>query len=423
MPPKTQTASRNTKATTPAGAKEALPAQRRLESWIESFVNLTESLESPPIFRRWAAISTIAAALEQKVWLQTTAPIYPNLYIFIIGHPAAGKTRAIRAGRNILRQLPDPHLAPISLTWASLVDNLVTSKRVIIQPPADPLEYNSMYICPDEIGTFIHKYDNEMTDGLSALYDPDPYSQARRTSDIKIKINSPQLNILAGSTPQNLMQLMPEKAWGQGFTSRLIMVFSDERIVGDDFSEKATIDTTDLFHDLEIINNLIGQFQVTEEYRTAVKHWRDLGEVPVPNHPKLMYYIGRRRVNLYKLSMIAALDKSNALILTRDDFNRAMGWLLEAEDQMPSIFMAGATNADAQAMDEIMHFIKINDRGHGVSEQKITRFASDKIPLHSILRVIEIMERSGQIYLHGKDRNTQLRYYKAFGPEGNHPAQ
>jgi len=35
-------------------------------------------------------------------------------------------------------------------------------KEVIIRPGEDPLEYNSMFICVDELGAFIHKYDNEM---------------------------------------------------------------------------------------------------------------------------------------------------------------------------------------------------------------------------------------------------------------------
>jgi hypothetical protein len=391
--------------------------KRRLGSWIESFVDQTANLHNPAIFRKWTGIATIAAVLEQKVWLRTSRPMYPNLYVMLVGHPGVGKTRAIREGRHYVKELPEFHLAPISMTFASLVDSLVKSKRVLIRPGEDPLEYNSMFICVDELGAFIHKYDNEMIDGLSAFYDPDPYQQVRRTSDIHIKINAPQINILCGSTPQNLTDLMPEKAWGQGFTSRLLMIFSDERIIGDDFAPSAETFSEDLAHDLSIINSLVGQFEVTEAYRSAVNNWRELGELPVPNHPKLIHYVTRRRAHLYKLSMVAAIDRSNALILTREDFNIAMGWLLEAESTMIEIFKAGATNADAQAMDEILHFIKINDRGHGISEQKITRFASERIPLHSILRVIDIMESSGQIFLRGVDRSTKLRYFSVIPEE------
>ena len=387
--------------------------KRRLESWVEGFIEATENLHTPKIFRRWSAIATISATLEQKCYLKTSRPLYPNQYIMLVAHPGVGKTRTINESRNLFMSLPDFHLAPISMTFASLVDRLVKCKRVLIRPGEDPLEYNSMFICTDEIGAFISKYDNEMIDGLANFYYNTPYDQTRRTSDINIKIKSPQITFLSGSTPQNLTDLMPEKAWGQGFTSRLMMVFSDERIIGDDFAEHSEADWTDLTHDLEQINGIIGQFEVTEAYRNSVNSWRENGEQPVPNHPKLIHYVTRRREHLYKLSMVSAIDRGNALILTQDDFDRAMLWLLEAELHMTEIFKAGATNADGAAMDEILHFILVNDRGNGVPENKITRFAQDRIPVHSVLRVVEIMEKSGQINCRGVDRSTKLRWFSA----------
>lgn len=338
----------------------------------------------------------------------------------LVAHPGVGKTRTINESRHLFMTLPEFHLAPISMTFASLVDRLVKCKRVLIRPGEDPLEYNSMFICTDELGAFISKYDNEMIDGLANFYYNTPYDQTRRTSDINIKIKSPQISFLCGSTPQNLTDLMPEKAWGQGFTSRLLMIFSDERIIGDDFATHSEANFSDLEHDLGIINGLIGQFEVTEAYRNSVNSWREAGEQPVPNHPKLIHYVTRRREHLYKLSMVAAIDRSNALILTQNDFDRAMRWLLEAEMYMTEIFKAGATNADGAAMDEILHYIIINDRGMGVPENKITRFAQDRIPIHSVLRVVEIMLASGQVYCQGVDKNTKLRWLSATASNSTH---
>lgn len=270
-----------------------------------------------------------------------------------------------------------------------------------------------MMIAADELGTFIHKYDKEMADGLSAFYDPVPYGHERRGGDIKIKIKSPQLNIICGSTPSNLIELMPEGAWGQGLTSRIIMVFSDERIVGDDFAQVTKNLSQELLHDLKLINGLSGEFRVTEEYRNCINNWRQLGEPPQPNHPKLLHYNSRRKVHLYKLSMVAAIDKSNDLLLTKEDFNCAMGWLLEAEQWMPEIFKAGATGADGKAMDEIYHFILVGGGAKGLLETKIVNFARERIPAHSVMRVLEIMERSGMIQAVSKDDRTGLRHFTA----------
>jgi Protein of unknown function (DUF3987) len=290
---------------------------------------------------------------------------------------------------------------------------LLRSKRNIVRVNEDPISYNSMFICVDELGAFIHKYDNEMVSGLSALYDPDPYSQERRTNELKVKIHSPQINLLCGVTPQDLIGLMPDKAWGQGFSSRLIMIFSDERIIGDDFATKPSAISRDLEHDLALINDLYGQFEVTQDYRDAVNHWRQIGEPPVPNHPKLIHYVTRRHTHIYKLSMVSAIDRGNALVLMKEDFDRAINWLLNAEAQMPEIFKAGATNADGQAMDEIYHYVMMNDRGDGVSEQKIIYFARERVPINSILRIVEIMQKSGLIRAVAIEKRTGLRSFKA----------
>ena len=406
MHARTQTGS----ATIPPATKGAR-GSRKLESWIESFVEHTDNLESPLLFRKWAGIFTIASALEMRCWLQTSSPLYPNLYVFIVGNPGVGKNRIIRVAKSYMREIPEFHFAPTSLTGAALVDTLAASKRFIARLPDPPLEYYNTTITAEELTAFMHKYDDEMVGLLSAFYDPDPYAQSRRGRDIKIKIDRPQVNLMSGTTPSNLIGLMPESAWDQGFTSRVILVYSDERIVGDDFATTSRDIDKDLTHDIKQIGALSGEFKVTQDYRAAVNNWRALGEPPVVSHPKLLHYNTRRRVHLYKLSMVSAADRGDVLLLTKEDFNRAMGWLLEAESYMPDIFTAGSTGTDARAIDEITHYIGVADKGDGVPEHQIMNFARARVPMHSILRVIEIMVASGQIVSRGVDKHGQ-RWFK-----------
>lgn len=381
--------------------------ERKLASFISTFIAATDGLGVPTAFRQWAAISLLSAAVEQRVWVTTgrpSRPLYPNQYIFLVAHPGVGKTRIINEGRRLAHDLSTLFMAPVSMTFASLVDALGKAKREIIRQPEGSSTYNSLYITADELGAFMHKYEPEMIDGLSAFYDATPYSQERRTGDLKIKIQSPQLNVIAGSTPQNLMSFLPERAWGQGFTSRIIMVFSDERLRVDDFGDHEGGSMADLLGDLKTIATLYGAFHVTPKYKDAVNTWRDGGEAPVPAHPRLTHYATRRRVHVYKLSMVASLDRDNGLALTEADFFTALGWLVDAERSMDDIFKAGVTNSDAAAIDDIVHYVKINDLGVGVSEQLIVHYAQERIPITSILRIIEIMETSGRIFPHHRDR-------------------
>ena len=399
--------------------------RRKLASFIDGFIDATASIGAPHIFQKWTAISLISAALEEKVWIQTSRPVFPNQYIFLVAHPGVGKTRIINEGKLLYNKLEKPHQAPTSAYFASVVDALYESKRSILRQPEGEVSYNSMYITADELGAFMFKYDREMIAGLTAFYDTTPYQHRRRTNDINITIPSPQLNILSGSTPSNLLEFVPDIAWSQGFTSRIIMVFSDERVLVDDFSDSAPIITTDLVHDLKVISQLYGQFHVTESFKEAVRTWLALGEPPIPTHPRLTHYVTRRKVHIYKLSMVASINRDNSLSLIEADFIQAAKWLFEAEVFIEDIFKAGTGNPDAAAFNDIQHYIMINDMGSGVSEQRIVQFAQQRVPLQSILRVIDIMERSGQIHCKRVDARTKVRYYsanssmKTTGPTGS----
>ena len=371
--------------------------KRSLGSWIDHFVEVASTVESPKLFRKWTAISTLAAALEQKVWITTSSPMYANLYTFLIAPPGGGKSRVIDLAHDLLHTLPDPYIAPTSINAASIIDHLLECKRIILSHGAAAVEYNAMSILVGEFGTFMSSYDDDLMAILTDFYNVRPYGQRRRGGNLKIKIERPMLNMLVGSTPSNLMRFMPENAWGQGFASRILFIFSDEKERIDDFATKKTELSQALINDLGIINTLTGQFSVTEEYRTAVNNWRELDEniPPKPTHPRLQHYCSRRKEHLYRLSMVSAIDRGNALLLTKEDFNRAMSWLIEAEQDMPKIFQNTTESSDSVIMDETVHMIQT--KGGVIEEGTLIRYLRQRVPSHAVMRVVEIMERSGLI--------------------------
>jgi len=385
---------------------------RKCASWVDAFVQVTDNLEAPQLYRTWAALTTIGAILEQKVWLQTSSSMYPNMYVFLVGHPGVGKTRTIRAIREYAAEVENFYLAPTSVTAASMVDAMSDCKRVMVLK-SGPVDYNTMMFTADEMGTFMHKWEDDVIALLSMFYDVDIYSQQRRGKEIKIKIKRPQLSLLAGTTPANLIKFIPEGAWDQGFTSRCLFVFSDDRVRVDIWNARAGTMDKDLVHDLRLINGLYGQFNATTDYQQLVDAWRDSDYHPVPSHPKLIHYNTRRLAHLFKLSMISSVDKGASLMLTKDDFNRAHAWLTQAEALMPEVFKAGAPGADAKAMEEIQHFIRTIDKGAGVQEYLIMAFAKNLIGLNSLPRLMNMMEATGMAKKIAVNKMTGTGIWKA----------
>ena len=376
---------------------------RQLTDWIEGFMDYTSHLPSPEIFRRWAAISTIAGVLERKVWVRTmNMELYPHIYAVLVGPPGVGKSVSTNQTEEFWREIKGLHVAPKSVSKASLIDALNDAKRektVIDGNNSKRLTFNTLNINAGELGVLIPQYDSDFMNILTDIWDSRVYEERRRGKDLHIKIDRPQLNILAATTPSYLNQTLPEGAWDQGFLSRTFLVYSGETSLVDVFAEDF-IDhdkRQKLKTDLRDISDLVGQYGWDMEAREAMRNWHLSGGLPKPEHPKLIHYNIRRTQQLLKLCMIATASRTNQRIITLEDYNTALGWMLQTESSMEEIFKALGAKGDAQVMEEAWHFLyKVYMATKDpVPEHRLINFLAEKLPSYSVLRVVELMEKRG----------------------------
>jgi len=377
---------------------------RRLPSWIESFLEFTDDLASPPIFRKWAAISAIAGALERKVWVKTQGSnLYPNLYIILVGPPGVGKTMVSSVVEDLWNALPDHHVAPSSVTKASLVDTLADAKRSIVRPGEVPpyVEFNSLLVVSNELGVFLPSYESDFMSVLTDIYDGKRYAERRRTKDHKLNVDRPQINILASTTPSYLSSMLPDGAWDQGFTSRTLFIFAGQKIIKPLFGEYEVQEEAqkDLVHDLKIIGSLYGKISFSPEAAEAIGAWHMAGGPPAPEHPKLVHYITRRTAHLLKLSMVACASRGNDLVISIEDYNLALNWLYEAEHFMPDIFRSMNSGGDSKAIEDCWYYVfsLFAKEKKPIAESRILNFLSGRVPAYNVANVLNIMVSSGQL--------------------------
>jgi hypothetical protein len=377
---------------------------RILPNWIESFIEYTDHLPSPPIFRKWGGIAAIAGALERKVWVRTlNMDLFPNLYTVMVAPPGIGKTIITATVEELWRSLTTHKVAPKSLTKASLIDSLADAHRTktVISENSLHLDFHSLLVNAGELGVLIPAYDADFMNVLTDIYDGRQYEERRRGKDLHITIKRPQLNILAACTPSYLNGMLPEGAWDQGFLSRTFLIYSGERTTRDLFSEEEF--STDLLSklksDLRDVADIAGKMGFEPEARAALSAWHAAGGPPTPDHPKLTHYLTRRSAHLLKLCMVASIAESSNLVINLSHYQTALGWLLEMESKMPDIFKALGARGDGQVIEETWHYLYTiwAARKEPIHEHRLVGYLSEKVPSYSVQRIIDIMEGSGQI--------------------------
>jgi hypothetical protein len=376
---------------------------RRLPNWITSFTRLTENLDSPEIFRKWAGISILGSVLERKVWNGTAKGIlYPNLYVVLVGPPGAGKSAIISQSEKLLRQVDGLQISPSSVTAASLIDTLQLSVRKVLHPYF--IQFNSLQVIASELQNFLPAYEPSFMGVLTKLYDCELYEERRRTGKVQhIRIDSTQLSLLAGTTPSYMNQLLPEGAWDQGFTSRTIFVYSEKSADQTDLFYVSDADIQmkregdeDLLHDLRSMMTLAGQIRWRTDAREAIQAWARGGAQPVPEHGRLTHYNSRRVTHVLKLALIASVARSDEPEVLPEDLDTATGWLLEAENYMPDIFRAMTTTPESRSMEDARFYIKqMHDKlKNPVPEHYLIDFLKHRTAPQNIAKMIEVMIKS-----------------------------
>lgn len=372
-------------------------------SWVDGFLEATNHLTSPLLFRKWGAISVISGALERKVWVKTKgSALYPNLYTVLVAPPGVGKTEVTWRVRAMWDALEDVHVANSSVTKAALIDSLDAATRRITDLTSVPPVYNfnTLLVAANELGVLLPAYENEFMNTLTDLYDCKGYSESRRTKDIKIKIERPSLSILAACTPGYLKEVLPPGAWDQGFLSRTILVYSGEQQLSSLFHEEED-SMEHLVDSLKEINALYGQFKFTAEAKHFIDKWYLGGQEPKPDHPRLLNYNTRRITHLLKLAMVASVSYKRDLVIDLNDVNQAMDWLIEVEFHMTDIFKAMGSGGDSQVIEEAFYFLyrlyMEDPKKQPILEHRLVLFLQERTPVHNIVRMIETMVRSNMI--------------------------
>jgi len=377
--------------------------KRNLPDWINGFMLLSENSEPPILFRKWTAISTVASALQRKcrVEIGISLTFYPNFYIVLVGPSATGKGTAMKYAYDILENVPAIRLSAQATSLQALIRRMKETNLTDVDfETGKQYFHSSMTIFSNEFTVFLGYHNRELITSLCDWYDCHNkwiYDTIKRDKEEIIGV---WVNLLAGTTPDNIQSSLPMEAIGGGLTSRIIFVMEDKKdklVVFPAVTQRELDLQQHLIHDLEQISLMSGIFHFTEDAMAYYSEWCYLADRNPPFHdPKFDGYNGRRRKHLLSLAMVCSASKSSNFILTKDDIERASKLLTEVEVKMGTVFRGmGKSDISALISDAIV-FIE-NSITPDIPVFQFARYFEGNMDKLSMDRVLMTLEASNYI--------------------------
>lgn len=381
---------------------------RNYSDFIDAYMKWQEESESPNAYKKWMAIGAISSCLQLKckvMW--EDGFLHPNMYIILIGPSGeARKGRSMTPIQKLLRDI-NVGLSSNQATLQALILDMKDSFTTFTPKDGVPIPHCSLTIFSKELTVLIGYQDKDMFANLCDWYDCDDETWKKRTVSRDIEdVVGVCVTLLGATTPASLQSALPTDAITGGFTSRVIYVYerkSAKRISAWQRRERNNDNDsyTKIRDDLRAIKMLGGEFIVTDDAIDCYSQWylEGDGSKPKMSDRRFQGYNARRATHVGKLSMIMSASRGDAMIIERQDVERAIEELRAVECNMEAVFMGVGMDPLAGLKVDVLDYFRSQyyETGERIIKPRdlLERFQNDmsKETLASVIGDLEAMGR------------------------------
>lgn len=353
------------------------------------YFQMVARTEPPLIFHRWAMLTSLGATLGRQFWLPFgDGRIFPNIYTMLMGNPGTRKSTAILRAKKVvsaagydkfahektskekflmdLADMPDvPDWQQKSFDTKKANSPLTGFAELMAKhgaassTTAADHEAKEVFIVADEFNEFVGSGNLEFLSMLGVLWDWDreeaPYKYRTKTSK-SIEIWQPTVSICSGNTHASFQLAFPPATIGQGFLSRLLLIYGDRARMRLAFPEAPSPHLVKLIVERiqQIRKDVNGPAVVDDDARKALTHiygtWRELDD------NRFQYYSSRRHTHLLKCCLLMAAARCSTTI-TLYDVVYANSVLSYAEALMPKAMGEFGKSRDSEAGTKLMQLL------------------------------------------------------------------
>lgn len=339
------------------------------DGFLSDFITSVRGVETPTKFALWSGIFLISSSLKRETFLQWhPSKLYPNFFVIIVGPPRIlGKSTVVDYGETQILSKFHEHYTNMHLQKAKRVNIVrkatpealtlaLEAEKEAWYDPKEKIRYqidrgSQVSLVISELSTFLgkQKYNMGLIDRLTKLYDCKDIDDEYTISRGKTEFRKGYVTLYGATTKDGLENSIPSEAFGSGFMSRLIIVYSDTPTRSHPIPlpvRKKDGTPIPWVKELQmrlawLAEKSIGEFSMSSKAKEAYIAWYGGFKKSLVKQKDDKSMSARTRMDnhLVKLMLImraqrytTAIDDPESLILTLEDFNDAQKILTATMD-------------------------------------------------------------------------------------------
>lgn len=322
------------------------------DDFLSAYLAYTAGTEVPTNFHRWCMLTALGAFLGRQFYFSHGEfDINPNMYTMLIGSPGTRKSTAIKLVKKLISEAGYDTIAADKTSKEKFLLDLsgdtsndpnekstkaysFLDNNIWGQDDDSSLPDRECFIMADELNDFMGNGNIEFISLLGSLWDYNGTYRNRIKSGKSISIKNPTVNILAGNTPTGFSLAFPSEILGQGFFSRILLIFGEPNGNRVTFPARSSPEsTTAIIEYIRLIKSkVIGPAILNKDSADLLDkiYKTNIGVDDI----RFESYSNRRFTHLIKLSLICAASRISTEI-TVGDVIYANTILKHAEHSMP----------------------------------------------------------------------------------------
>lgn len=296
----------------------------------EMWLKYMEGNHAPKQYINAGWYFAIAAALERRVWLESSIKIFPNLFVLLCGQPGVGKSIVTSPVCNLLNSLTEPGHSetkpnytlargPDSSSFEKIASVIAEATRTSCEYTDKsgrrrPYVHATLRLELDEFTSMFKKHAEDAVTFFCSMWTGQMNYDRSTQKHGQILLINPLVNLIAGTTPKAMQDLHKLNIIGRGLDRRLLIVYAPANEYRQLLIPPKTEEQNKLFEKIrahiKALSEVCGPVELSPEaLEVAQTWWADRDKCRLNKDPRMDDYENNKNVPTLKMAIVLHMSE------------------------------------------------------------------------------------------------------------------